>query len=174
MKRFSQIFNMAASEVPFCPNHCLYLNLLKKNQVKSHLVDLRTEMQVMFFSRHFNQMCVSSSWLILELLVANPYYAGTFSCTLIIIIILVLFSCIAMYSFDICKPWLSGLVVSQNYWNQWHMIIGVGTDTYVFYQSILEKKTYESQIWSLCVAKRCNIMKSLLHDVASRYHCKMM
>ena len=31
-------------------------------------------------------------------------------------------------------------------------------DTYVFYQSILEKKTYESQIWSVCIAKRRNVV----------------
>ena len=31
-------------------------------------------------------------------------------------------------------------------------MIGVWIDTYVFYQNILEKKTYESQIWSLCIA----------------------
>ena len=37
-------------------------------------------------------------------------------------------------------------------------LIVVCTDTYVFYQNVLEKKTYESQIWSLCIAKRRNIM----------------
>ena len=31
-------------------------------------------------------------------------------------------------------------------------LIGVWIDTYVFYQSVLQKKTYESQIWSLFFA----------------------
>ena len=38
--------------------------------------------------------------------------------------------------------------------------IGVCIDTYVFYQSILEKKTYESQIWSVCIAKRRIVVTS--------------
>ena len=47
-------FQDGGREVPFCPNHCLYLNILKKNQVnrtmiRSHLADLRTEMQVVLF-----------------------------------------------------------------------------------------------------------------------------
>ena len=44
-------------------------------------------------------------------------------------------------------------VLIQIYWC-------VCIDTYVFYQSVLEKKTYESQIWSVCIAKRCNVVTS--------------
>ena len=32
-------------------------------------------------------------------------------------------------------------------------IVGVCKDTNVIYQSILEKETYESQIWSMCIIK---------------------
>ena len=41
-----------------------------------------------------------------------------------------------------------------------HELIGVCTDTNVIYQSVLEKKTYESQIWSVCIAKRRNVVTS--------------
>ena len=40
--------------------------------------------------------------------------------------------------------------VSQQSIHSDHVVIGVWIDTYVFYQSVLQKKTW---IWSLCVAK---------------------
>ena len=41
---------------------------------------------------------------------------------------------------------------------RFQLFIGVCIDTYVFYHSVLEKKTYESQIWSVCIVKRCNVI----------------
>ena len=44
-------------------------------------------------------------------------------------------------------------------------LIGVCVDTYVFYQSVLEKKTYELQIWSVCIAKRRNVITLWCRDI---------
>ena len=46
-------------------------------------------------------------------------------------------------------------------------ITGVCIDTYVFYQCVLEKKTYESQLWSVCIAKRRNIITSCRRDIVT-------
>ena len=46
-------------------------------------------------------------------------------------------------------------------------LVGVCTDTNVIYQSVLEIKTYESQIWSLCIAKRHNVVISCRHDIVT-------
>ena len=47
-------------------------------------------------------------------------------------------------------------------------LIGVHTDTNVIYQNDLEKNTCESQISSVCIAKRCN------HDIVMSFHCDIV
>ena len=64
---------------------------------------------------------------------------------------------------------LSGKTFSrpQNPYHTLLFFIGVCIDTYVFYQSVLEKKTYQSQIWSVCIAKRHNVIMSWRHVIVT-------
>ena len=52
-----------------------------------------------------------------------------------------------LYVVAVWPRFLIPLSINNN--NAFMIFIGVWIDTYVFYQSILQKKTYESQIWSL-------------------------
>ena len=51
---------------------------------------------------------------------------------------------------------------SRNYWMRNALLVSVQTPMYPT-RAFWKKKTYESQIWSLCIAKRCNIVMSC-HD----------